>query len=139
MLETVHAITLSILYLDDSPTALREVELALTPLGHTVRSALSVIDAKGKLAGTDLVIVDFHMPEMNGEQALAELRAAHHTREPPVYYLYTTDTNIAGRFKEFGFDGALTWKGNLDALGPQILAIARILKMRRFMSQNRSA
>jgi hypothetical protein len=51
--------------------------------------------------------------------------------------LYTSDTGVAGRYKELGFDGALTWKGNLEALGPQVQSIARIAKMRKFMSNKR--
>jgi CheY-like chemotaxis protein len=129
---------LNILYLDDSPTALREVERELTSMGHKVQSAASVAEARRMLAGSQLVIIDFHMPEMDGARALVELQGAHGSGAKPAYYLYTTDTSIAGRYKEFGFDGALTWKGNLQALGPQIQSIARILKMRRFMNTKRA-
>jgi CheY-like chemotaxis protein len=129
---------LNILYLDDSPTALREVERELASMGHQVQTVASVAEAKWMLSNVQLVIVDFHMPEMDGAQALAELHAAHSGSMKPAYYLYTTDTSIAGRYKEFGFDGALTWKGNLQALGPQIQSIARILKMRRFMNTKRA-
>jgi CheY-like chemotaxis protein len=129
---------LNILYLDDSPTALREVERELSSMGHQVQSAASVSEAKSMLSSAQLVIIDFHMPEMDGAQALVQLQAAQNRAMKPAYYLYTTDTSIAGRYKEFGFDGALTWKGNLQALGPQIQSIARILKMRRFMNTKRA-
>ncbi len=138
MISLVRPLTLSILYLDDSPTALREVEQALSALGHTVRKAQNVDEARALAEGTDLVIIDFHMPEMDGARALVELQSAPQKGVRPSYYLYTSDTSIAGNFKELGFDGALTWKGNLDALGPQIQSIARIVQMRRFMSKKRS-
>jgi CheY-like chemotaxis protein len=127
---------LSILYLDDSPTALREVESRLIALGHAVRTAASVSEAKWMMNGCALVIIDFHMPDMDGAQALVQLQAVQQAAKP-TFYLYTSDTLVAGRYKEFGFDGALTWKGNLDALGPQVQSIARIVKMRKFMSGKR--
>jgi CheY-like chemotaxis protein len=136
--EAVQSSGLNILYLDDSPTALREVERELSSMGHQVQIAASVSEAKWMLTSVQLVIIDFHMPEMDGAQALGELQAAQSGGNKPAYYLYTTDTSIAGRYKEFGFDGALTWKGNLQALGPQIQSIARILKMRRFMNTKRA-
>jgi CheY-like chemotaxis protein len=128
---------LSILYLDDSPTALREVESQLVALGHAVRTAATVSEAKWMMAGVELVIIDFHMPGIDGAQALVELQAAQPSNIKPTYYLYTSDTTVAGRYKELGFDGALTWKGNLEALGPQVQSIARIVKMRKFMSKQR--
>ncbi len=134
----MHSFALSILYLDDSLAALREGERALTTAGHTVKLALNIREAQGKLAGTDLVIIDFHMPEMDGAQAMRELRSLQPAGARPAYYLYTSDTTVAGRFKQLGFDGAITWKGNLEALSSQVQAIARILKMRRFMSDRRA-
>ena len=128
---------LSILYLDDSPTALREVESRLASLGHVVRTAATVSEAKWMMNGCELIIIDFHMPGTDGAQALMELQTAQPANARPVYYLYTSDTAVAGRYKELGFDGALTWKGNLDALGPQVQSIARIVKMRKFMSGKR--
>jgi CheY-like chemotaxis protein len=129
---------LGILYLDDSPTALREVERELTAMGHTVRVASTVAEATWLVSGSQLVIIDFHMPEMDGARALVELQNAKNAGPRPAFYLYTTDTSVAGRYKEFGFDGALTWKGNLEALGPQIQSIARILRMRKFMNSKRA-
>jgi two-component system OmpR family response regulator len=129
--------TLSILYLDDSPTALREVESTLVALGHTVRTTSAVAEAKRMMAGCELVIIDFHMPGIDGAQARVELQAALQGSARPTYYLYTSDTAVAGRYKELGFDGALTWKGNLEALGPQVQSIARIVRMRKFLAKQR--
>jgi CheY-like chemotaxis protein len=129
---------LSILYLDDSPTALREVESTLVALGHTVRTASAVAEAKRMMASSELVIIDFHMPGIDGAQARVELQAAlPQGSARPTYYLYTSDTAVAGRYKELGFDGALTWKGNLEALGPQVQSIARMMRMRKFLSKQR--
>jgi CheY-like chemotaxis protein len=122
-----------ILYLDDSQTALAEVSNALAELGYEVRVTASVAQAKKLLPSSDMVIVDYHMPEMDGFTALRELRRAE--ASPHLYFLYTTDPEVATRFRQLGFDGVFTWKGNMDTLASQLQAAARIFNMKRSMGR----
>jgi len=128
---------LVILYLDDSRTALDEVQSSLSELGYEVVTARSALEASRYVAKCDIAIIDYHMPDMNGSDAVAALRplCGH---PPPLFYLYTSDSGIASGFRKFGFDGAFTWKGNTDALVSQLGSAARILRMRRFMGSRRA-
>lgn len=131
---------LRILYLDDSVAALSEVSQALTAEGHDVRTAATVGEAAPWLDVCDIVIVDFHMPGINGAEALRELQSRQGAGQPgPVYYLYTTDTTVAVQFRAHGFHGAFTNKGNVTTLSAQLATAARLLKMRRFVARGSKA
>ena len=126
---------LRVLYLDDSTAALTAVSAALSAEGHHVRTATTVNEAAPWLDSSDIVIVDFHMPGINGAEALNELRERVGDKVPgPTYYLYTTDTDIALKFRAHGFHGAFTDKGNVVTLSTQLATAARLLKMRRFVN-----
>ncbi len=127
---------LRILYLDDSVAALAEVSAALGAEGHDVRTAATVGEAAPWLEVTDIVIIDFHMPGINGAEALIELKRRVNSEPGPTYYLYTTDTSIAVEFRKHGFHGAFTNKGNVATLSTQLATAARLLKMRRFVSRS---
>ncbi len=125
---------LGVLYLDDNVASLSEVSLALSAQGHVVRTASTVAEAVPWLAGSDVVIIDFHMPGINGAQALLALRRQLPAGGPdPLYYLYTVDTRVAVEFRAHGFNGAFTDKGNLTTLLHQFATAARLLKLRRFV------
>lgn len=126
---------LRILYLDDSATALSEVHGALSAEGHHVRTAATVGEAAPWLDVSDIVIIDFHMPGINGAEALVELQSKVSQQPGPVYYLYTTDTSVAVSFRAHGFHGAFTDKGNVATLSTQLATAARLLKMRRFVAR----
>ena len=122
-----------ILCLDDSEAQLRELATALRGAGYVALTAQTVDEARIKLAGVDLVIVDFHMPRMSGAEALLLLRAASSPESPPLFYLYTTDRDAAVSFKAHGFDGAFTSKGDSETLISQVETTLRRLKLKRFM------
>ena len=127
---------LRILYLDDSVAALEEVSGALSAEGHDVRTAATVGEAAPWLDRCDIVIIDFHMPGINGAEALEELqRKQSSSAAGAVYYLYTTDTSVAVKFRAHGFHGAFTDKGNVATLAAQVATAARLLKMRRFVAR----
>jgi len=123
------------LYLDDSPAALAEVYAALSAEGHDVRTAATVGEAVPWLEISDIVIIDFHMPGINGAEALLELQGRLGPSANPTFYLYTTDTSIAVNFRQHGFHGAFTNKGHVTTLAAQLATAARLLKMRRFVSR----
>jgi hypothetical protein len=67
---------------------------------------------------------------MDGSEVLRSLRAACRAGEAPAFYLYTTDEGIAVSYRSYGFDGALSQKGDYPALLRQLSAAFRILRLR---------
>jgi len=67
---------LSILVTDDNPTNRTLASLLLKKYGHTVVTAANGVEAVERVAEHrfDLVLMDLQMPEMDGFQALAEIR-----------------------------------------------------------------
>ncbi len=123
-----------ILYLDDSAAALDAVDMALDPALYKLKTATTLGEALPWLHDADIVIVDFHMPGINGAEAVTQLRArAGHP--PPDFYLYTTDTAVAMSFRAHGFDGAFTDKGNTQTLVSKLATAARLIKMRKLRSE----
>ncbi len=130
---------LTILYLDDSEVQLSAVSSELTKLGHEVRVAATVGEAVRQVNGADLVMIDFHMPDADGAQALGRLRSAVRGDAPVGFYLYTSDRELATSYKKLGFDGAFVEKGDSDALPAQIVAANRILQLRRLRHARQKA
>lgn len=120
------AATLDILYVDDSATQLDAFRQSLIGGPYRVTTATSVREAEVRMAAEhpDLVVIDYHMPEMMGDRALAMLKrsGAGSTR----YYLYTSDPLAFRRHREMGFDGVLMLKGK-SSVRSQIDAIARAM------------
>jgi CheY-like chemotaxis protein len=123
---------LRILYVDDSAVQLLSVRTALAELGHHVAIAEDLANARRVVAGRELVIIDWHMPEMNGDQLLKQLRATPGVDPETLFYVYTIDVEVAARFREHGFDGAFTGKGSVDTLVAQLDTAKRMLRLRRF-------
>jgi CheY-like chemotaxis protein len=122
-----------ILCLDDSEAQLEALVGALRGAGYAASGAQTVDDAYAKTPAADLVIIDFHMPRMNGAEALGRLRAAVSAERMPLFYLYTTDKDAAVSFKAHGFDGAFTAKGDMATIVSQVETARRRLKLKRFL------
>jgi CheY-like chemotaxis protein len=128
---------LRILYVDDSHTLCVQVSSALERAGHVVVTALDFRGAIKALPEQDLVILDLHMPEHSGADMLAPLRASGRVSPHTVFYLYTSDAVQSQRFRELGFDGAFTAKGDTARLVSQVSTAARAIGLRAFMAQRR--
>jgi CheY-like chemotaxis protein len=117
---------LGILYVDDSATQLDGFRRSLAGGAYNVWTARSVNEAEERMASDrpDLVVIDYHMPQMMGDRMLAWLKraGAPNTR----YYLYTSDPTAFRRHREMGFDGVLMLKGK-SSVRTQIDAIARAM------------
>ena len=73
---------MKVLFVDDSPTMRRIIQNSLNKIGYDdLIAAENGVDALEKLENTevDMIITDWNMPEMNGEQLVIKLR------EDPVY------------------------------------------------------
>ena len=130
---------LTILYLDDSEAQLANVGRELSRLGHDVRLATRVGDATRSVNAADLVMIDFHMPDIDGAEALSRLRKAVRGAKPIAFYLYTSDREVATSYKSLGFDGAFVEKGDSAALPKQVEAAGRMLQLRRFRYERQKA
>jgi CheY-like chemotaxis protein len=85
--DAVPAVTRTVLYLEDNPSNIRLLEHVFS-----LRPRLRLITAmQGRLGldlardhHPDLIILDLHLPDLSGEEALASLRADPRTRDIPV-------------------------------------------------------
>ena len=118
--------TLGILFVDDSAAQLDGFRRGLADSPYTVWTAGTVREAQERMAQSrpDLVIIDYHMPQMMGDDCLKVLRQA--GLPSTRYYLYTTDAAAFRRHREMGFDGVLMLKGK-SSVRVQIDAIARAI------------
>jgi CheY-like chemotaxis protein len=120
-----------ILVIDDSPVMLARIQRALAAEGYEVIASSQVVGNARHLPSCDLVLIDYHMPGLNGSSVLASLRAVATTmKSKHPFYVYTSDPMVALRFKELGFDGAFAKKGDETELVRQARAYFRILEMR---------
>ena len=123
-----------ILVIDDSPAVLDGIKTSLTLAGYEVVATSQVVGAARHLRNCSLVILDYHMPGMNGEEVLRSLRsAAAAAQKKTRFYLYTSDEKVATGSWSKGFDGVFTQKGNEEALVRQVDAIFRMIKLQSFM------
>jgi len=126
-----------IVVVDDSWLILERIRDSLRNAGYEVHITTSPATASGYVRNADLVIVDFHMPQMNGAAAVQHLREGLPGGQRCEFYLYTSDRDVATRYQEHGFDGAFLKKGDESALMPQVAAVFRTIKMRKLAAELR--
>jgi CheY-like chemotaxis protein len=121
----------TILYIDDSPAELAAAAAALGEAGHEVITRTGIADIAAPLQRADLVLVDYHMPGMDGGEVVRELRRqSAMLPRTPTFYLYTSDKEVGSDYRELGFDGRVILKGNPEALVKQVTAALRIQSLR---------
>ena len=119
-----------IVVIDDSYLILERIRERLSAEGYTVRTTTGQAAAQKLVQRADLAIVDFHMPGIDGAEMLSMLREAH-PEATCLYYLYTSDRDVASKYEKLGFDGAFLRKGEEAALVPQVSAVFRTIRMRK--------
>jgi CheY-like chemotaxis protein len=123
-----------ILVIDDSEVMLDRIRRALIGAGYEVIATDQIVGNARYLASCDLIIVDYHMPGLNGDSVVASMRTiAHSTKNKSKLFLYTSDEKIAANHRELGFDGAFWGKGDEGVLVRQVAAVFRTLEMRAAM------
>jgi CheY-like chemotaxis protein len=121
-----------ILIIDDSEVVLAQLRQQLAAAGFDVVATSQTVGTGRFLRNTDIVILDYHMPGMDGTHVLESLRAACKDMDvKPWFFLYTTDRSIAASYRSLGFDGAFTEKGDAAALVRQLQAAYRLVKLRQ--------
>src|SRR5262249_16836065 len=87
------------------------------------------------LASCDLVIIDYHMPGIDGLAVMQQLRgAAAQLDKQPLFYLYTSDPSVVALAK--GFDGCFTNKGDEERLDQQLRAVFRLSQIRSMSNRS---
>ncbi|MDP9034708.1 MAG: response regulator [Myxococcota bacterium] len=120
-----------ILVIDDSEIMLERIKRALESKGYEVLATTQLVGNARYLPTCDLVIIDYHMPGLNGASVLDSMRALTATMKNACpLFVYTSDRKIASAHAELGFDGALAAKGDEQALVRQLATLFRTLDMR---------
>ena len=128
----------NVLVIDDSEVVLSRVQTRLAAEGHEVTTTTQTIGIARLLRGVNIVIIDYHMPGIDGKTLLDSLKAAAlQSRLTPVFYLYSQDESLATRALQLGFDGCFTRKGDDDALVEQLDAALRQVRLKRLSTTRR--
>jgi len=123
--------TKRILVIDDSQVMLERIQCALVDAGYDVTATTQIVGNARYLASCDLLIIDYHMPGLNGDSVVESLRTiAHSTKHKSQLFLYTSDEKVASNYRALGFDGAFWGKGDESVLVRQVAALFRTLAMR---------
>jgi two-component system OmpR family response regulator len=128
----------TILVIDDSEVMLERIKKALVADGHTVLTTTHTVGSARHLASCALVIIDYHMPGIDGFAVHEQLRgAAARLERPPFFYLYTSDPKVTSQQAK-GFDGCFTNKGDETFLVQQVRAVFRLRQIRAMSNKSRN-
>lgn len=127
-----------ILVIDDSEVMCSRIRRALEAENFDVVTTTRAVGNARHIPSCDLVIIDFHMPGIDGGTVIQSLRAAAASPargegergQSCKFYLYTSDPQITKEYQKLGFDGVLTEKGDEAALVRQVKAVFRMMQMR---------
>jgi serine/threonine protein kinase len=120
-----------VLIIDDSPVILENARRLLEAEGYRVTTTTQTVGAARHLVDCDLALIDFHMPGFNGGAVIQSLRSATTASgRTCLFYLFTSDQDVAKDYARMGFDGSLTGKGDDGALLRGVRAAFRVLQMR---------
>lgn len=121
-----------VIYIDDSQAELQAVREALGTERYDLVTRTNAEGLEDDVRGADIVLIDYHMPGTTGAEMLKTVRGmCLGETSKPFFYLYTTDREVGGEYREMGFDGRFILKGNQDALRRQMDAAAKAVTLRR--------
>jgi CheY-like chemotaxis protein len=129
-----------ILVIDDSEVLLARIKQALSAAGYEVTTTTRAVGNARFIPNCDLVIIDYHMPGIDGKTVIEALRgsskAAGHVC---LFYLYTSDRTVAQTYAELGFDGSFSGKGDEALLVRQVSSAFRMRKIRAVAERGHSS
>jgi DNA-binding NtrC family response regulator len=123
----------TILIVDDDKVLRESLAETVTGLGHRPLNAASGQEALAKLerGAVDAILLDLHMPEMDGIEVLRRLRE--NPKRPPVVILtaFASAENTIEAMRLGAFDHITKpiGRGDLDALLQRMLATERIARL----------
>ncbi len=121
----------TVIFIDDSETALTSTKIATSSMPIDVKQYLSAVDAleaiKSKEVIPDLIITDLNMPIMNGLEFLESFRDLPDGKKTPVLMLTTeTKDDLKKQGKALGLTGWIVKPFNPTQLQA---AINRVLRL----------
>ncbi|MBI2218354.1 MAG: PAS domain S-box protein [Candidatus Rokubacteria bacterium] len=119
----------TILVVDDTDDARAITSLHLTGAGYTVIEAATGLEALVHAASQpDLIILDIHLPDIDGFEVCRRLRASPATASIPILYLSAAHRASRDRVRglELGADAYLTQPAEPDELLATVGALLRI-------------
>lgn len=125
------ALKLNVIYVDDDVVNLRVLSELLGAVGVQVTTADSGAEGLEVLASRpfDLLLLDIHMPNMNGFDVLQALRASEGpNRNVPAIALTADLSRDEAGYQACGFDGFLP---KPVTLRPVLQAILKVIAIRR--------
>jgi CheY-like chemotaxis protein len=124
---------IGVLYIDDSPAYLQAVSSFLNGKGYPTQSASNLEEALSCLQkqSSDIIIIDYLMPEHDGFAVLSEMRKSGLLPKNALFFLYTTDKNAPLDYAKHGFHGAFMFKGNLESFWQQFEPLGRLTTLRK--------
>lgn len=126
-----------ILIIDDSEAVLARLASRLREAGFDVVTTTQTVGTARHLRSCDMVVIDYHMPGIDGAEVLDSLKSAASSAESqPLFYLYTSDRELVNKYRELGFDGTFTDKGNDDAFVTQVNAAFRLRRLRSLSAKS---
>ncbi|HEV2674424.1 MAG TPA: response regulator [Aliidongia sp.] len=120
-----------IMVIEDSPTQALKLQFMLDSQGWTASMCGDAESALEQLGGVlpDLVLVDFHLPRMNGDEFVRQIRMNVRTRELRVLMLTDSDTAETERKGfESGADAYVQKSADSDILLTRVHALLRKAK-----------
>jgi two-component system OmpR family response regulator len=129
-----------VMVIDDSEVMLARIKRALVAEGYDVIATTHPVGNARHLPTCDLVILDFHMPGLDGSSVVASLRAlANSLKNECQLFVYSSDKKVESDYARLGFDGAITSKGDEQALVRQVAAVFRRLDIKAALREKQRA
>jgi len=130
-----------VLIVDDTPANLRVLMALLGQRGFRVRPVLSGEQAlrAAQASVPELVLLDVHMPEMDGFEVCRRLRATPETADVPVIFL-SADHEVSGKVAAFAAGGVdyITKPFHLEEVVVRVEAQLELRRLRREVAAERA-
>ena len=130
--------TTEVLIADDNPNNLQVLGKMLKEMGFDVRVAMNGEEALASVAAAppDLVILDIHMPKMDGYDTCERLKNNDRTREIPVIFAsaLSESFNIAKGFEYGGVD-YITKPLKMEELQARVLAHLTVARQNKLLKE----
>jgi len=118
----------TVMIVDDNPTMVEMLSMALNIFGHNAQAAYSGEDALKMIPGADLdlVLLDLTMPGIDGYETLRRLRAQAETRDLPVFVITAAaEPDLEERIRLSGGTGLLRKPIQMETLADLVESHAR--------------
>jgi two-component system chemotaxis response regulator CheY len=117
-----------IIIAEDSVSIREAIAFGLEEAGYEVEKTENGLDALGKFDGSkiDLLLTDFHMPEMNGVELIRNVRNLEEYRNLPILVLTTENQkDLVLQAKQAGCTGWLAKPFSMEKLVQTIRRLVR--------------